>query len=169
MTLPQLPRQPLRPEMEDAARERELWQPRWKCFCCRDSGLVQLQLVRLVVFGYDHRADKPVVCRNSRCEAGEIYRSDPNYDQRFSALICAELDRISREDWQRTVLTKLEQIQQRVKDTAKQKSFRRRDRSGLEELEAQRRHEEILNADPEALRAMVRAYLGDDWMEEGSP
>ncbi len=93
VNLPQLPREPVRPELEGAGADKELWQPHWRCFCCQDTGIVQIRLVQLIIPDYDSVHDKWVACQNPRCEAGAAYRDDPNYDQRFTAGICAELDK----------------------------------------------------------------------------
>lgn len=169
MTLPQLPREPIRPELEGTEKEKELWQPTWRCFCCHDTGLVNSNLIKLVVPDYDHRRDKLIACQNRCCEVGVDYKYDPNYDQRFTVGICIELDKISRDDWRRTILRQCELIQNRnaIADVASRMSLRRRERTQLEETEVQRRREEILNAEPEQLKGMARAYLGDEWMENG--
>lgn len=169
MNLPQLPREPIRPDLEGVEADRELWHPKWRCFCCRDIGLININLVRLVIPSYDNHRDKPVVCQNPHCEAGADYRSNANYDQRFTAFICGELDKRSREDWKHTILSQCELIQNRnrIKEAALRMSMRQRDRTLDEEVEAQRRHEEILNADPVELKKMARAYLGKQYMKEG--
>ena len=147
MNLPQLPREPIRPELEKPEADKELWQPRWRCFCCYDSGLVQLGLIRLVIPDYDQHRDKWVVCQNPRCEAGTIKRGDWNYDQRFTAGICAELDKRSREDWRRTTESRFEKIQNRVKDTARGMSLRQRDRTPDEDRASTDRHRLVTEED----------------------
>jgi hypothetical protein len=170
MTLPQLKREPIRPELEGDGADKEIWQPRWKCFCCHDNGLVELRLIELVIPDYNHHLDKPVICQNFRCEAGEIYRGDFNYDQRFTGGICAELDRKNRDDWRRTIESQFERIQNSVKDTAREMSFKRtqRSRTRSEEEIAKKRHEYACNADPQKLRSLARAYLGDEFMRDGA-
>ncbi|PPS41938.1 hypothetical protein [Chroococcidiopsis sp. TS-821] len=163
MNLPQLPREPIRPEAE---AERELWQPRWRCFCCHDTGIVRQWLVEQVIPGYDHQRDKSVVCQNPHCQAGEIYRYDPNYDQRFSAGICMVLDSKNRDSWRRTTEKRFERIQASIKDTAKNMSLRKRDRTSVEEIEAQRRHEEVCNAVPVA--KAIATVLDNEYVKEGS-
>lgn len=76
MNFPQLPREPIRPEMEKSEAEKELWQPSWRCFCCQDTGKVQLHLIKLVIPDYDDYRDKSVVCQNPHCETGEMMRGD---------------------------------------------------------------------------------------------
>ncbi|NMG10704.1 hypothetical protein [Brasilonema sp. UFV-L1] len=148
MNFPQLPREPIRPEREKPEAE-EVWQPTWKCFCCQDTGKVQLHLIRLVIPDYDHHRDKSVVCQNPQCSAGGIIRGNPNYDQRFTASTCAKLDQFSRSDWQQSILkgfseTHLE-IQKRIKEFATAKSLRQRDRTPTEEMLAQQLHAAALD------------------------
>jgi len=45
--------------------------------------------------------------------------------------------------------------------------MRQRERTSTEEVEAQRRHEEVCNVDPAELIAMAQAYLGDEFMGDG--
>jgi len=161
MNLPQLPREPIRPELENPT-DKEIWTPKWRCFCCRDTGLVGLNLVRLAIPSYDQYRDKPVACQNPRCYAGSDYRGDPNYDQRFTVGICTELDKRSREDWQRTAESHFKAIQNRVVDASRGMSLRRCDRTPDEELVANKRHESACNADPKKLLEMEREDLSLD-------
>ncbi|MES1024905.1 hypothetical protein ABN584_18830 [Gloeocapsa sp. BRSZ] len=164
MNLPQLPREPIRPEAEE---DRELWQPRWRCFCCQDTGIVRLWLVEQVIPDYDYQRDKSVVCQNPHCQAGENYRYDPNYDQRFSAGICAALDSKNRDSWRRTIEKRFERIQNSVKNTAQSMSLRKRERTYAEEMEAQRQHNDVRNAAPVKLEAIAAAYLNSEYVKEG--
>lgn len=168
MNIPQLPREPIRPELKSPEADKEIWQPKWRCFCCRDTGLVGLSLVCLVIPDYDQRRDKPVACQNPRCYAGSDYRDNSNYDRRFTVGICTELDKRNREDWQRTTESHFKAIQNRVVDASREVSLRKRDRTPAEELEVQQRHGEVCNADPQELREMAQAYLGDEYMRNGS-
>lgn len=161
MNIPQLPREPIRPELENPT-DKEIWVPKWRCFCCRDTGLVGLNLVRLAIPSYDQYRDKPVACQNPRCYAGSDYRGDPNYDQRFTVGICTELDKRSREDWQRTAESHFKTIQNRVVDASREMSLRRCDRTPDEDLVANQRHELACNADPEKLEEMEREDLSLD-------
>ncbi len=139
MNLPQLPREPIRPELENS--EHEIWQPSWRCFCCQDSGIVHPLLVSLVIPNYDFNRDKSVVCRNPRCSAGADYSGDYNYDQRFTAVISSELDKVSRKDWENTVKNQFALIQQRTNDLVAQKSLRSRSRTSEEEALATVKHQ----------------------------
>ncbi len=123
MSLPKLNRQPIRPEMETDAEDKEIWKPTWRCFCCQDTGIVRPLLASLVIPEYDFARDLSVVCQNPRCSAGSDYRSNENYDQRFTAGICSELDRLNREDWRRTVESQFAAFQQRIEDAADKKNL----------------------------------------------
>lgn len=140
MNLPQLPREPIRPELEGNQADKELWQPRWRCFCCEDAGLVRVWLVELLIPDYDHHRDKSVLCQNPRCEASEKYRGSNQYDQRFTAGICAELDKRNRDNWRRTTESHFQRIQNRIKEAAKEKSLRARDRTPEEDQLVAERH-----------------------------
>jgi hypothetical protein len=171
MELPSLPRQPLRPDKEKSPEDREIWQPSWKCYCCQDTGLVASLLVRLVIVDYSHQKDKSVVCKNPNCELGNRYVNDNNYDQRFTSAVCVKLDAISREDWRNTAKIQQERIKEfkkRTKELALKMNLRSRDRTPEEEELARRKHEEVLNADPEQLWKEARDYLGDEFMKYGS-
>lgn len=134
--LPKFQRSPVRPEEEG----RTIWQPNWKCFCCQDTGVVTRCLTQLIIPDYDHRRDKPVVCQHYRCEVGPQFRSDENYDQRFTAGICSELDGISRKGWRNTVIDQ----QKRLIAFNCVKSLRQRDRTPEEEMLAYQKHQAAL-------------------------
>ncbi len=164
MSLPKLPRQPIRPDKEFSV-DAEIWYPDWKCFCCHDTGIVRPKLAELVIPGYNYDKDLHPACY--RCDAGGVYTNCEEYDQRFNRDICRELDRIERESWTATVKEK----QRRILETrllAQKMSMRQRDRTSSEEMEASRRHEEVCNADPKKLRGMAQAYLGDEYMRDGA-
>lgn len=163
MNLPWLPR--LVPH-HILQSDKEIWQPGWKCFCCSDTGIVNQNLTTLVIPNYNPHIDPLVVCRRLECAAGLDFRADERYDQRFTAPICAELDRIHRRNWKVTVDSQFELITQRIAETTAERSMRKRVRTCVEQAEAQRRHEEIISAAPGQLRAMARVYLGDEWMED---
>lgn len=123
-------------------------------------------LAKLVITDHSSNRDKKVVCY--RCDAGSSYAGCEEYDQRFTRLICAELDKIERDNWYQTIKPKRQRILNVKQLSRNFAMLGRRDRTPLEEIEAIRRHhEEVCNADPEQLREMAEAYLGDDYMEEG--
>lgn len=166
MTLPKLPREPIRPEHEPEV-EKEIWQPKWRCFCCRDWGVVSIHLVKLVIPDYSSQRDKPVACQNPRCQA-KLYINNPNYDQRFNAGICIELDKHSHEDWKKTVKIWYENKKKLVEinNLAQKMSLRRRDRTSQDDQEIMRRKQEIEAIGPEEWLEMANQYLGTENFEE---
>ena len=91
-----------------ATQDKEIWQPSWDCFCCHDTGLVIRP--QLVIEDYHDIEDLPVICQKPGCDAG-VHLKGRGLDERFSGKICATLDAICREDWQRTVERKFADIQ----------------------------------------------------------
>ena len=154
--LPQLPREPIRPEREQLPDDQEIWQPDWLCFCCQDSGTVTQNLSQLIIPDYDHHRDKLAACQHPRCEAGRSLRGDSNYDQRFSAEICTRLDAHSRSAWRDTVKAQ----QKRIVDLNCVKSLRQRDRTSTEEMLARQRHEAAL-AEANSLKPAEVEKLND--------
>lgn len=120
--------------------DREIFYPQWHCFCCHDSGLVQMYLVRLVVPNYRPDRDKWVMCQNPGCDAFSTRWTDPieNFDPRFTPLTCQKLDRFSRDDWRETVQRQVDihQLAQKMKMPG---SFERTENDNREAL--QRRQE----------------------------
>ncbi len=145
MTLPQLPRDPIRPDLENGEIDKEIWRPNWSCYCCHDTGLVRQLLILLVIRGYNPKSDKPVACHRSGCDASFDWRGNPYLDHRFDAEICAELDKLSRQDWKRTVLNQhqLAKNLAAIRAAAQGTNLRLRDRTQEEELEVERQIEEI--------------------------
>lgn len=176
LNINKLPRNPMRRE-DEPGYEKEIWQPDWKCFCCHDTGIIYDSLAALVIDGYDSDHDKFPRCVNPGCNAGSDWDSEiltDCVDYRISALTCQKLDAIERENWRRTIESQFEAIHNSVKDTVKDTargmSFKRvkRDRTPSEEEIAKKRHESALNADPQKLRSLAQAYLGDEFMRDGA-
>ncbi len=138
--LPQLPREPIRPEREQLPDDKEIWQPDWRCFCCQDTGTISQNLSRSIVPDYDPHRDKRPACQHPRCEAGRLLRGDFNYDQRFTAGICSQLDALAREDWRNTVKAQ----QKRLVNLNCVKSLRQRPRTPDEEVLAYHKHQAAL-------------------------
>lgn len=144
MTLPQLPRQPIRPELEGQSLDREIWQPNWNCYCCHDTGIVRKLLVLLVIPDHDSRRDKPVACQRPGCEMSFEFSSNPHFDLRFDREICSQLDKLNRQHWKETILSQHQLAKNRaaINAGAKDLNLRQRDRTEEEEEEAQRRVED---------------------------
>ncbi len=146
MSIPaRLPRRSL------AKPDPEMWRPSWKCFCCEDSGWVAAHLIRLVIPDYSPNSDQPVVCRRAGCEAGidlnrDTLAQEDFVDWRFEPTWCAELDKISREEWRnwRDEQFHKRRMQLITDELAQAKSLRSRKRSGEESAIADCRHQAVM-------------------------
>jgi len=139
----QLPSWTVRPEEE---QEKEIFQPKWQCFCCQDSGKVSPNLVRRVIPNYNYDKDRLPICQN--CNEGQTRWGHLNelgvIDQRLTFQICRKLDLMSREDWKQTVSAWFEMAKQRVEQStgeiAQEHNLRRRDRIQAEFILAKEKH-----------------------------
>lgn len=114
MELPILQPQEVRPEEN---QPQEIWQPHWDCFCCQDTGKIQLHLVKLVMPAYQWNRDRIPVCQNCNQQYELHHLIDLGIlDTRFSKSICQKLDKIAREDWKRTTLAQFETRKQLFED-----------------------------------------------------
>lgn len=166
MNIEKLPRLPMRRE-DEPDYEKQIWQPSWRCYCCHDTGIITSHLATLVINGYNPKHDKLPRCINPGCDAGSEWDScalENCIDYRLDAKICQKLDALERESWRQAVEFRRSQIA----NVAQKFNLRMRDRSRQEEMEAQRRHEDACNVDPEKLQGLVRKYLGDDYLKNGS-
>ena len=139
---------PLRPECEPDY-DKQLWQPNWCCFCCHDTGFVIERLAAYVIEGYTSGQHKIARCRASKCQAeiGETLEASGSLDNRLTREICDYLDNLERSEWARTLKRKHELRKQAlglVDELAERKSIRLRRRSLEEEMEARRKHEEVI-------------------------
>ena len=108
MKLPQFVPEPIKSPLENEA-EGEIWQPDWRCYCCKDSGWITTPwLVELVVPNYTEGHDKRPACQRIGCAAGEYFQLDDRFDQRFTNDICQELHRLHIEDWKATIKANFE-------------------------------------------------------------
>lgn len=143
--LPQFEPIPLRSEEEN--QEEEIFYPRWRCFCCQDSGLVAQDLVHLIMPQYNPDRDKWVLCQAVHCEASKRWENVPieNFDTRFIPSICQKLDLINREQWRNSVKQQIN-IRQLAK---KRKMPGSGERSENDNREVQQRKQEIEAKDHE--------------------
>ena len=138
---PKLERLLKRPELEK--QPKEVWRPTWHCFCCEDTGYVRDVLIKLVIPDYNSDKDRNVACRN--CDRVLIYAQAiiESLDWRFTPDICAQLDRIYRDNWMQTV-EKQSQLRRQalglVDELSERKSIRLRRRLPQEEIEVRRKH-----------------------------
>lgn len=152
-----------RPEIEE---DKEIWQPRWNCFCCRDTGMVSLNLVKMIIPDYEDGTDLRVACQNPECLPGKDFRGNHNFDQRFSLKICLQLQEYQKKNWQETVQEK-QRILLETKLLAENMSMRCRPRTAEEENLAQVKHQEVLIEEgAEKIKEAVE-YLGKDFWENG--
>lgn len=133
---------PVRPEEEI---ENDLWQPRWDCFCCRDSGKISPDLVRRVIPDYDYGRDRLPICQN--CNRGHDWyhlHTVDILDQRISFETCRKLDAIAREDWRLTTQALFELLKKRLEEgtasISQKYNLRRRNRIQEEFILIQRNH-----------------------------
>lgn len=144
MKLPRLLPAPTRPE-EEQKEGKEIFQPKWNCFCCHDTGKIQHHLVRLIIPEYNYDRDRLPVCQFPGCDLGTNYlHLEDSVDIRLDGAICQELDRISREDWRRSVenwfAAAKERFDQKTIEIAQTTNLRKRDRTQEECVLAQERH-----------------------------
>ena len=95
---------PVRPE--EQLENKDIFYPKWQCFCCQDSGKVNDNLVRVVIPTYNPSRDLWVACQNPGCHSfREKWKgiAVDNFDTRFSTVVCQKLDLKSRENWHKTV------------------------------------------------------------------
>jgi hypothetical protein len=157
MKLPELPPEPIRRE-DQPGYEKEIWQPSWECFCCEDSGIVRSHLASMVIRGYDSKRDRIPICQAPGCSAGVNWlHLEGNIDMRLTAAICQELDRINREDWQKTTERKFINLKSLSKKLAMPGT---RDRTDNDNREVQQRKAEIEAISPEKWKGWKTAYLG---------
>ena len=91
----------------NSAEEREFKdtsRPDWKCFCCHDTGLVNPNLVKLVIGDYDYYHDRQPVCQWKGCQAsdkkiGQTLWDSDSLDDRFDSDTCREIHDKELENW----------------------------------------------------------------------
>ena len=130
--------------------QKEIWQPDWHCFCCHDTGFVIDRLAAHVIEGYKGGQHKIARCRASKClaEIGETLEASDSLDNRLTRDICDHLDHLERENWRQTLKQQHELRKKAlglVDELAQRKSMRLRRRTSAEEMEARRKHEEVID------------------------
>lgn len=145
-------------------KDSDIFQPRWRCFCCHDTGWVQPRLVSKVIPDYCLRTHKTVICQN--CPLGcEWMHLAGSIDMRFTPAICKKLDLIEREDWALTVKIQFQQrtaIDSAVAKFSQSKSLRSSDRTSEESAIVERKKAEIAAISPQSWRKMAQAYFGQN-------
>ncbi|MGK7916479.1 MAG: hypothetical protein AB4038_13210 [Prochloraceae cyanobacterium] len=152
MDFPELEPIPMRRE-DEPGYEKEIWQPDWSCFCCRDTGIA-INAARLVIKGWKLDSHKIPVCQEDGCQAGEKLANHPerqvqaSLDWRLNAPLCRQVDELERSSWREWVKQRQQShlTNNKVIDySAAVKSLRSRPRSSEEEHLAQRKHAEARN------------------------
>ncbi|MUL39377.1 hypothetical protein [Gloeocapsopsis dulcis] len=113
MSIEKLPRAPMCYE-DELSCEKEIWQPKWRCFCCRDTGIIASPLAAMAIDGYDCNRDQLPRCVNPGCKAGSHWDGEALancIDYRINAATCQKLDALERANWRQTVQEKQINIQ----------------------------------------------------------
>jgi hypothetical protein len=158
--LPQFERSPILPDVE---KDKEIWQPRWNCFCCQDTGEIQGHLVRLVIPDYDHNRDRSPICqacnkfnKHNLIECGV-------FDTRFDLFLCKKLDAISRAQWKEATEKQFEkhkkQLDVATGAIAQSHNLALTNRTFNDGREVRLRKAEIDAISPEQWGAMNESYL----------
>lgn len=158
--LPQFERSPILPnEVED----KEIWQPKWNCFCCQDTGQIQAHLVRLIILDYDHNRDRIPVCQGCNKFDRHNLRDYGVLDTRFDLFLCKKLDGISRNDWKQITQKQFEKYKKQLDiatdQISKSHSLASSDRTQNDDREVQQRKAEVEAISPEQWEAMNKTYL----------
>lgn len=128
---------------EEHLQDKEAWYPKWQCFCCQDTGKVQMHLVLYVIPAYNYR-DRLPICQN--CNKGHLWFHLKEFgviDLRLSVQVCRKLHELSRKDWQQSIEKQVDQAQQIENVTsqiAQNQSLRKRARTQEESIIAAERH-----------------------------
>lgn len=121
---------------ESEIDDKEIWQPRWNCFCCHDTGIIRRHLTDQVIDNYTWDNHKLPLCQKPGCKKSGNYLNSKilseNIDSRFTATTCKKLDEDERENWKDTVVKKQENL---LKKLAKEKSMNPDDKTQIENNE----------------------------------
>lgn len=121
----------------------------------------------MVIPDFDWNKDKIPICTNCNVHHNLTHLLDYEVlDTRFDFRVCAELDRIAREDWSNTAKSKQQkllakQIQQATLEIAKKQSLRKRGRTSKDNQEVAIHKQEIESITHEQWIAMRDKYMGD--------
>jgi len=155
--LSQFERLPINEQTEN--EDKEIWQPKWNCFCCQDTGQIQAHLVRLIISDYDPNRDRIPVCQGCNKFDRHNLRDYGVLDTRFDLFLCKKLDRIARDDWKQVTEKQFEMVKQRVNQIAQSHNLAVSNRTQNDEREVQQRKAEIEAIAPEQWEAMNKEYL----------
>lgn len=166
--LPQFERLPINEQTEND--DKEIWQPRWNCFCCQDTGQIQAHLVRLIIPDYDHNRDRIPVCQGCNKFDRHNWMEYGVLDTRFDLFLCKKLDAISRADWKQVTGKQFEKYKKQLDiatgalakpavGIAQSHNLAVSNRTQNDDREVQQRKAEIESITPEQWEAMNKEYL----------
>jgi hypothetical protein len=163
MKLPEFSPEPVRHE-DQPGYQKEIWQPSWKCFCCRDLGIVDPHLTRLVMPKYNSDRDRNPICQAPGCNQGANWlHLEGNVDMRFTSAICQELDRINRGHWREATQQQFEKYKKQLDIAtgaiAQSRNLAVSNRTSSDDREIQQRKAEVEAIVPEQWEAMNKEYL----------
>lgn len=158
--LPTFERSPILPNEQE---DKEIWQPRWNCFCCQDTGQIQTHLVRLVIPDYDGNRDRFPVCQGCNKFDRHNLRDYGVLDTRFDLFLCKKLDAISRADWKQATEKQFEKYKKQLDiatgQIAQSHNLALTNRTPNDDREVAQRKAEIEAISPEQWKAMRDDYL----------
>ncbi|MDJ0902505.1 MAG: hypothetical protein QNJ55_27240 [Xenococcus sp. MO_188.B8] len=145
---PELEPIPLREEAQPGY-QGVAWKPTWNCFCCHDTGFVRYLLVKKVIPNYVSGRHKPVECNATNCNIrlGDALYETNTFVHRSSADLCDRLNSDERKMWDEWSKEQHEKRKQRLRliDSNITRNLRLRSRTNDEQLDVERRHQDIRN------------------------
>jgi hypothetical protein len=157
MNFPQLPRLPMSFEVEQ--EDKEIWQPKWKCFCCQDTGNVQRHLAEKIIPDYNPDRDRIPICQSSPActqKSRWILLPKENLDMRFTQAICQQLDMFEREGWRQATEDKAIDIRSLADGMTMPK---------VEYLDGRNRRDANDEREIQQRKAAIEAISSKDWLK----
>ncbi|MHC5747779.1 MAG: hypothetical protein ACYTXT_39175 [Nostoc sp.] len=159
--LPKFERLPINDKTE--RDDKEIWQPRWHCFCCQDTGQIQAHLVRLIISDYDPHRDRIPVCQGCNKFNKHNLRDYGVLDTRFDLFLCKKLDAISRSEWKNVTEKQFEKYKKQLyiatNQISKSHSLASSDRTSNDDREVAQRKSEVEGISREQWKEMKNDYL----------
>ena len=131
---------PLRDEAQPGY-EKAAWKPNWKCFCCHDNGIIPERIVKTVIPNYVTGRHKPVKCNNCNIRLADTLYDTNTLDLRFPQALCVRFAHQEKIMWQQWCIERHEY--RKLKIASATKNLRTRERTTSEQLDAERRHQDM--------------------------
>jgi len=93
-----------------APEDKEIWKPRWTCFCCHDSGFITRS--ELVIDDADPNDPDPL-CNRNGCGAASGYRN-LGLDDRIPSEVCQQIHEWEIQSWAETSRQKWLQVKDKI-------------------------------------------------------